>query len=127
VSGSGDIPATLAQPRVTGDVELFFLVDEEVWIGRVEVVPHAGNEILGDAPGAYSNVLARASSVPEYRAKVVAALTEEGLNVVEIEDAEPLRERQTRFQVPDAILAIAEGAPKRVVWDTFYIFESEGE
>jgi hypothetical protein len=93
----------------------------------VEVTPHPGNDIFGDAPGGYSNVLAEASSFVEYKAKVVAALDEEGLTVVEIEDAEPLRERQTRLQVPDAILAIADGTSESVVWDTFYVFESEDD
>jgi hypothetical protein len=62
---------------------------------------------------------------------VIAALDDEGrLTVVEIEDAELLQERQTRFHVPDTILAIADQANERVVWDTFYtfyIFESEDD
>jgi hypothetical protein len=32
---------------------------------------------------------------------------------------------QPHFQVPDNILAIADQAAERVVWDTFYVFESE--
>jgi hypothetical protein len=102
-------------------------VSSQVWIGLVQVTPHPGNDIFGDAPGGFANVLAEASSFAEYNAKVIAALDEEGLTVVEIEDAEPLPERQTRFQVPENILAIADEAAERVVWDTFYVFESEDD
>jgi hypothetical protein len=88
---------------------------------------HAGNEIFGACPGAVSNVLAKAASLSEYVVKVTAAFDEAGLTVVEIQGAEPLRERRRRGDVAGEILTLAGQAREHVTWDRFYIFETGEE
>jgi hypothetical protein len=98
----------------------------QVWIGLVEVAPQAGNTMFGDAPGAFTNALASADSREDYGRKVEAAMRDKRLDVRGIEDAEPLDERRTKSQVPEAIIGLAEKASETVVWDTFYVFRSVG-
>src|SRR3954447_22693661 len=76
----------------------------EVWIGLVEVRPEEGNDIFDGAPGAFSNVLALASSVDDYMAITAAALLRSGLIAVGLDDLELLRERESGVQLSDEIL-----------------------
>jgi hypothetical protein len=47
---------------------------------------------------------------------------------VGVDNPEPLRERTSREQLPEDILDLGEQARSGdVVWDTFYVFESEDE
>jgi hypothetical protein len=104
-------------------------VDErEVWIGLVEVVPEEGNNIFEGAPGAYANVLALVSSVGGYMAVTGPALARRGLEAVEVANPEPLRERQSRAALSEEMIRLAEHARAgEVVWDTFYVFETDDE
>jgi hypothetical protein len=98
----------------------------EVWIGLVEVVPVEGSDVFEGAPGAYANVFALASSVEDYMASTARALLRQGLTAVGVDDPEPLRERQSRMHLSDAILQLGEQTRDgEVVWDTFYVFETE--
>ena len=98
----------------------------EVWIGLVEVRPTTGNDIFDGAPGAFANALTSAQSLDDYRSRIEAAFEEERLAVAEIQNAEPLRERMSRVHVKDEIVELGGKALHGgVVWDTFYIFESD--
>jgi hypothetical protein len=102
--------------------------NREVWIGLVEVVPEEGNDIFDGAPGAYANVLAIAASAEDYMAVTAPALLREGVIAVGVDNPEPLRERRSKVQVSDEILDLGERARKGdVVWDTFYVFETDDE
>ncbi len=104
------------------------VVEREVWIGLVEVVPDEGNDIFDGALGAYANVLALADSVEDYMGVTAAALERQRLIAVGLDDPEPLRERQSREHLSDEIIELGERAQKGdVVWDTFYVFESDDE
>lgn len=100
----------------------------EVWIGLVEVMPDEGNDIFEGAPGAYANVLALARSVEDYMTITAAALEQQCLIPVGVDDPEPLRARQSRVDLADEILQLGEQAQSgEVVWDTFYVFETDDE
>jgi len=102
------------------------MVEREVWIGLVEVAPEEGNNMFEGALGAYVNVLALASSVEDYMAVTAPALLHRGLIAVGVDDPEPLRERQAKFQLRDEIVQLGEQAQTgEVVWDRFHSFESE--
>jgi hypothetical protein len=102
-------------------------VSREIWIGLVEVSPLEGNDIFDGAPGAFTNVLAEADGLDGFRASVLMALEREGLTVIEIEDAEPLRERLAEFEVDEEILRLAPEAASNVVWHTFHVYESDAD
>jgi hypothetical protein len=100
----------------------------EVWIGRVEVAPVEGNDIFEGDPGAFSNAFVQAESLDQYTDRVTVAFAQEGLDVVGIEGAEPLRERMARVEVSDELVRVAEEAlGGDVVWDTFYVFENDDD
>ena len=100
--------------------------EREVWIGLVEVTADEGNDIFDGAPGAYTNVLALASSVEDYMAVTAPALLRAGVVAVGVDDPEPLRVRQLRVELSEEFLALADQAGRgEVVWDTFHVFESQ--
>jgi hypothetical protein len=63
--------------------------DAVVWIGVVGVVPRSGCELLSADEGAYTNFLTLARSDSEYRPKVIGALFDYQLELVEFEDVRP--------------------------------------
>jgi hypothetical protein len=97
-------------------------VSREVWIALVEVAPHEGNDIFDGGPGAFTNVLAAADGLSDYRSRVETALDREGLTVLDIEDAGPLHERLSRFEVVEELLELVPQAESGVVWDVFHVY-----
>lgn len=91
------------------------------------MAPRPGNNILGRAKGAYVNVLASATNAFEYTDKVKQALDEAGLNLLEIENPEPLSERLSAWTVDEEIITMAKTVRKidSVTFGTFYKFENE--
>lgn len=101
----------------------------KVWIGLVGVESHPGNDLLGDARGAYVNVVTLASSVSDYTDRVRAAVNELGLRLTEIENPEPLSRRTAKYAVNEEILTMANTARKldSVTFGTFYPYEDNEE
>lgn len=79
----------------------------EVWIALVGVSPKPGTDLLGSAKGAWVNVLAWASDPKEYRTAVHEALEHYGLDLIGIEDLEPLGRRLQRTVVDPHLLRLA--------------------
>lgn len=100
---------------------------KDIWIGLVGVTPQPENDLLGDAKGAYVNVLASATSASEYTDKVKRALHEAGLSLIEIENPEPLSERLSKWSVDEEIMTMAETVRRidSVTFGTFYKYENE--
>ena len=73
------------------------------WIGVVLVSRDDDWSGYSDEPmgGAYTNVIAFASSASQFRAAAVTALSPEGFSVDEIEDDEPLVERRKLHDLDD--------------------------
>jgi hypothetical protein len=97
-------------------------VSREVWIALVEVAPHEGNDIFDGGPGAFTNILAAADGLSDYRSRIETALDREGLSVLDIEDAEPLRDRLSRFEVDEELLELVPQAANTVVWGEFDVY-----
>jgi hypothetical protein len=101
-------------------------VEREVWIGLVQVKPHPGSEDRFNGPGAYTNMLALATSLEDYIEKVTATADADQLAVIEIEDAEPLRTRMTEYEVSEEIVSLATLAlGGAVVGDNFFVYHSD--
>ena len=64
-------------------------MSDTVWKTRVDVIPRPGNADLGDAGGAYTNVLVVAGDVPELEEHIRAHFLGMGYDVMEV--AEPLQ------------------------------------
>jgi len=78
-----------------------------VWIGLVEVRPERGNDLLGDALGAYVNVLSKVRGESEYKRFVTDALSANRFRIVAISDAEPLALRREKHAVDKELKALA--------------------
>jgi hypothetical protein len=103
-------------------------LNSEVWIGLIEVKPHAGHDARFNGPGAYTNMLALATSPAEYVEKVTATCNGDHLDVIEVDDVEPLRERMAKHEITEEIVNLAGAALNgAVVGDTFFVFLADGE
>jgi hypothetical protein len=100
---------------------------KEVWIGAVSVRPRAGNRLLGNAASASVAVLAQASNLSDYRNAVADALNHLGFELVDVDDAEPLTERQTKAFVEEYLYILAGEVERTgaVAFGTFHAFEAE--
>ncbi len=70
-----------------------------------------------------------ATDVNEFHALVERYFAEQSLSVIDFEFAEPLHERQLRFQVPTPILELADGLHDghQIAHDTFFVYETDDE
>jgi hypothetical protein len=104
---------------------------KQLWIGLVEVRPLAGNnEILGDAKGAFVNIVTWASNDEEYRRNAELIASKLGLFVSEIENPEPLRVRRMKTtgglgQEIEDMISRAEDNPNAIIYGTFHTFEKD--
>ncbi len=103
--------------------------NREVWIGLVDVRPKLGNSIFDGAPGAYSNVLCLTRDEAEYRRMVEGTFGEFGFEVKAFENIGPLEHRRGDLSPDDEILDLADRVSEvsPLVYDTFYVYESEFE
>lgn len=99
------------------------------WIGLIEVVPREGSDFLGSAEGAFVNVVALASNASDYRESVERAVNELGLDLVDVEDAEPLSNRLKKWTVDEEIRDMAETVKRlgSVAFGTFDTYKNLDE
>ena len=79
--------------------------------------------------GAYTNVIAFASSASQFRTAAVTALDAEGLSVDEIQDDEPLVERRKRHDLDDDLEELVAWVErtKQPAFAALHTFPIEGE
>jgi hypothetical protein len=100
---------------------------KEIWIGLAEVVALPGCKRLGKGRGAFVKVAVWASSDSDFCSKVTKAISELGLQLVELEDRETLVSRLTRVEPGEETLQMAETAkmnPADTVFGIFHIWEN---
>jgi hypothetical protein len=98
----------------------------EIWIGLAEVVALPGCKRLGDGKGAFVKIVLWAHSDADFSAKVNKAISELDLQLLELEDREPLAKRLSHIEAGDETLQMEETArmnPKDVVFGTFHIWK----
>jgi hypothetical protein len=98
-------------------------VEKSIWIGMVQVLSLPGSEILHGVSGAYVNVLTWASNRSEFREKAKELMDYLGLELVGVEDEEPLSERENRGEVDAHISQVAlevKDNPKSIRYMTFH-------
>lgn len=57
------------------------MMNTEVWVSLVEVMPQPGNDTLGNAKGAFVNVVALAATERDYKALVEESMAEYGFSI----------------------------------------------
>jgi hypothetical protein len=65
-------------------------ISERIWSATAEVVPHVGNEALGNATGAYVAVVGLGSGESQFRERVIRAMNALDFDVVDFDDVEQL-------------------------------------
>lgn len=83
-------------------------MEQNIWIGLVKVFPYENCERIAQDEGAYTNVLTIANSSKEFRSKITQILKKHKLQVVEVEEEEPLSKRLMEFEVDKEILELSE-------------------
>ena len=100
----------------------------QLWIGLVEVRPLVGkNEILGDAKGAFVNIVTWATDRTEYRRNAELVIGDLGLFVAELVNADPVHvRRKTGFEEEiEEIIARAQDNPNAIIYGIFHTFERD--
>jgi hypothetical protein len=99
---------------------------KQIWIGLAEVVPSEGCRLLGEAQGAFVNVLAWAISGRDFYAKVDKAVAGLELKLTDLEDSEPFSRRSAKWEVNEEILRMVDTAneePSNIVFGAFHKWE----
>jgi hypothetical protein len=101
----------------------------EIWIGTLEVYgcSESGNQILGDADGAFVNVLTWAADFGQFQAKAKELMQYLQLRVSAIESAGPLALRRASNPLDEEIGRIADEVrtnPDSIRFCTFHTWKS---
>lgn len=100
---------------------------KNIWIGLVNVIPNENCTVINANEGAYTNILAIAESSVEYRSKIKRVLKEYNLTVIDIEDEEPLEERQKKVEIDEEIYEMSQEIfnDNTVKFSTFHTYDLE--
>ena len=96
-----------------------------LWKTVVGIVQRPGGSFLGEAKGAYVNVVASAVDRSEFEQKVRLAVAELELDVIEMDEAEVLPLILSKAHVSEEIRTMAKTVRKldSVAFGTFYVFD----
>ena len=101
---------------------------QQLWIGLVEVRALKPTEVLGDAKGAFVNVVTWASDADEFKTNAELVLGKLGLFIVEIENPEPVSIRRKKAEFEDEIedmIARAQDNPNAIIYGTFHTWKRD--
>ena len=100
-----------------------------MWIGLIRVRQNKRNGVLGDADQAYSNAVGLAKDKGEFRSKIKSVLESVELQLLRLENAEPLNQRLSKYPVHKDIIKAAKEAKKngQVAFSEFAAFDENGE
>jgi hypothetical protein len=101
---------------------------KELWIGLVEVRALKRSEILGDAKGAFVNLVTWATDADEFKSNAELVFNKKGLFVIEIENPEPVSTRRKKAELDDEIEEIIDRAqdnPKAIIYGTFHTWKRD--
>ncbi len=99
----------------------------QLWIGLAKVEQPRRNGVLGDADQAFTNVIAAAKNRTAFRALVKRALTELGLRLIRLENAETLDRRLSKYSINEELLSLVKQVQRQgnVGFSTFHAFDRE--
>lgn len=97
------------------------LKGSEAWIGQVEVKAEPGNDALGNAAGAFVNVVALATSESDYVKLVDAMMNEYGFTIINYTDVARVEEwrKSNRLHPKLAKLAGSLSSENPIQFDDF--------
>ena len=101
---------------------------KQLWIGLVEVRALKPTEVLGDAKGAFVNLVTWAADAGQFKSNAELVLGKLGLFVVEIENPEPVSTRRKKAGFEEEIedmIARAENNPNAIIYGTFHTWKRD--
>ena len=98
---------------------------KELWIGEAHVKQPNRDGVLGDADQAYVNAIALAVDRSDLRSQIKQALKELDLELIRLQDAEPLAVRRSKYSIDPSLVGIAKdvkqtGSPR---FSTFHAYK----
>ena len=95
--------------------------EKRIWIGLVGVRSLPDSDILRDSTGAYVNVVTWASDKAEYQKKAQELMDYLHLELVDIENPQPLKDR-AKIEDPELadVVERAKGNPSAIMYGTFH-------
>lgn len=98
---------------------------EELWIGLIKVEQSEKDGVLGDADQAYTNIIGLAKNKIDFRSQIKQAVEELKLQLLRLEDAEPLSVRQKKSIIHKDLSILAKEVKKtgKVAFDVFATFD----
>jgi hypothetical protein len=99
----------------------------EIWIGMVEVRPFDTN-LLAGMTGAFVNVLTWAVDLEEFHRKAEELMNHTHLEILAIDNAEPLANRGPVEQLDEEIARIAADVrynPNAIMYSTFHTWRNQ--
>ena len=100
--------------------------EKALWIGGARVVQPKRHGTLGDADGAYVNVIALAAGRSDFRLQIKNALEELNLTLVRLADAELLAERLEKHTMHKELHVLAKEVNRTgsIRFDVFHTFDA---
>ncbi len=95
----------------------------QVWIGMIEVRPLPDCKLLETDAGAFVNVLTWAANEGQFRKKAEMLMEQLGLQIVGIENPEPLTNREAQGELDKDIADIAAKVrinPAAIMYSSFH-------
>jgi hypothetical protein len=99
--------------------------NKKIWIGLIKVKQSNRGGVLGDADLAYTNAIGLAKNRSDFRAQIKSALNALELQLIRLENAEPLDERLKKYTVHKDIHALAKNVSKhgQIAFHIFATFD----
>lgn len=101
---------------------------KQLWIGLVEVRAFTQSKALGDAKGAFVNLVTWAADAVQFKSNAEVVLGNLGLFVVEVENPEPVSTRRRSMDLEEEIedmIARAENNPNAIIYGTFHTWKRD--
>lgn len=80
----------------------------DLWIGIAKVKQNARNGVLGNVDQAYTNVIGLAKNKPDFRSQVKQSVEALKLQLLRLEEAEPLKIHLTKFTMHEELSALVK-------------------
>ncbi len=103
-------------------------IAKQLWIGLVEVRALTRSKVLGDAKGAFVNLVTWATDAVQFKSNAEVVLGKLGLFVVDIENPEPVSTRRRSVDIEEEIedmIARAENNPNAIIYGTFHTWKRD--
>ena len=101
---------------------------KQLWIGLVEVRALKPTEVLGDAKGAFVNLVTWAADAAQFKSNAELVLGKLGLFVDENENPEPVSTRRKKAgfeEESEDMIARAENNPNAIIYGTFHTWKRD--